>query len=74
MLVGHVAVGLVAKHVEPRVSLGTFVLAATLADLLWCILMLAGVEHVHFKPGRCAANYMDASGIAWSHSLLTDVL
>jgi hypothetical protein len=37
MFVGHFAVGLAAKRVAPAVSLGTLVLAAMLADLLWCL-------------------------------------
>jgi hypothetical protein len=36
MLVGHVAVGLIGKRVDPKLSLGTLLLAALLADLLWC--------------------------------------
>src|SRR5215831_4439353 len=38
MLVGHFAVGLTAKRIEPAISAGTLVLASMLADLLWCIL------------------------------------
>ena len=74
MLVGHFAVGLAAKRVEPAISLGTLVMAAMLADLLWCIFMIAGIEHVQFKPGMGAANYFAASDIAMSHSLLMDGL
>jgi hypothetical protein len=74
MLVGHFAVGLVAKRVEPKISLGTFVLAAMIADFLWCVFMIAGIEHVQFRPGMGAANYLTASDIAWSHSLLMDVI
>jgi hypothetical protein len=74
MLVGHFAIGLTAKRVEPKISLGTLVLAAMLADFLWCVFMLAGIEHVQFKPGRGAANYLVASDIAWSHSLLTNAI
>jgi len=69
MLVGHIAVGLAAKRITPRVSLGTTVLAALLPDLLWCIFLLAGIEHVYLKPGRGAVNYLAASDIAFSHSL-----
>jgi hypothetical protein len=36
MLVGHFAVALLAKRVEPKISLGTLALAAMLADLLSC--------------------------------------
>jgi hypothetical protein len=74
MLVGHYAVGLVAKRLEPRVSLGTFVLAAMLADLAWCIFMLVGLEQVQFKPGMGAGQYFDATNIALSHSLLLDAV
>ncbi|HEV3198115.1 MAG TPA: metal-dependent hydrolase [Bryobacteraceae bacterium] len=74
MLVGHFAAGLVAKRAEPALSLGALVLAAMLADLLWCIFMIAGIEQVQFRPGMGAANYLDASNIAMSHSLLMDVL
>lgn len=74
MLVGHFAVGLTAKRIAPAVSLGTLVLAAMLADLLWCIFLIAGIEHVQFKPAMGAANYFLASNISLSHSLLMDAL
>lgn len=74
MLVGHFAVGLVGKRVAPSVSLGTLVFAAMLADLLWCIFMIAGVEHVEFRPAMGAGNYFAASNIAYSHSLLMDAV
>jgi hypothetical protein len=34
MFVGHLAIALTAKRIESKVSLGTSVLAASLADLL----------------------------------------
>jgi hypothetical protein len=71
MLVGHFGIGFLAKRTAPRVSLGTLVFAAMLADVLWCVFMLAGVEHVRFNPGRGAANYLDAVDVAYSHGLLT---
>jgi hypothetical protein len=72
MLVGHFAVGLAAKRMEPTVSVGTLVLASVMADLLWCNFMIIGIEHVQFKPGIGAANYFSASDIVMSHSLLMD--
>ena len=74
MLVGHLAAGLVAKRVEPRLSLGTCVLAAMAADFLWCLFLLGGVEQVRFISGAGAANYLLASNIAWSHSLLLNLV
>ncbi len=72
MLVGHFAVGFTAKRFEPAISLGTLVLAAMIADLLWCVFMIGGIEHVQFKSGMGATNYFAASDIAKSHSLLMD--
>lgn len=74
MLAGHVAVGLAAKRVTPRVSVGTLVLAAVLPDLLWAIFLLAGIEHVEIGAGRGAVNYLRAGDIALSHSLLADAI
>ncbi len=74
MHVGHFAVGLVAKRVEPKLFLGTLVLAAMLSDILWAIFLIAGIEHVQFKPGRGAANYAYAYDIALSHSLLMNII
>jgi membrane-bound metal-dependent hydrolase YbcI (DUF457 family) len=74
MFVGHFAVGLAAKRVAPAVSLGTLVLAAMVADLLWCVFLIAGIEHVEFRPAMGAANYFHATNIALSHSLLMDAV
>ena len=51
MLVGHLAVGLVAKRIEPKISLGTWILAALLSDLLVFPLLIAGIEHFDVVPG-----------------------
>jgi len=70
MLVGHVAVGLAGKRLAPQVSLGAMVLAALLADLLWCAFLIAGIEHVEIV--RRGARLMDStvvSQIGWSHGL-----
>src|SRR3974377_1043716 len=74
MLVGHLAVGFAAKRFEPKISLGTLVLAVMMVDFLWCIFMIKGIERVQFKTGRGTANYVDASNIAMSHSLLMDAI
>jgi hypothetical protein len=75
MLVGHFAVGMVAKRVEPRISLGTAVLATMLADILMCFFWMAGVEQVVFKPtGRGAENYFVPIEVSWSHSLLMNAV
>ncbi|MFL6207864.1 MAG: hypothetical protein ACJ74W_03400 [Pyrinomonadaceae bacterium] len=73
MFVGHLAVGLLGKRLEPKVSLGTWMLAVLLADLLFFPFMLAGLEHVAAVPG-VTSNRMVGHDIAYSHSLLLDVV
>lgn len=74
MLVGHFAAGMIAKRIEPNISLGTLFLAALLADFLWCIFMIGGLEQIEIRPGRGAANYLIAYNIAFSHSLITNII
>ena len=74
MFVGHLAAGMIAKRVAPSVSLGTAILAAWFPDLLWCILLVVGVEHVTIEPGITAVNALNLYDIALSHSLLLDVV
>ena len=74
MHVGHIAAGFIAKRIETSPSLGTLVLAAMLPDFLWCIFMIAGMEHVRFHEAKGAANYFEAYDIALSHSLLMDIV
>lgn len=72
MFVGHYAVGLAAKRIAPRTSLGTIVLAAVFADVLVWALVVAGVEHIAIKPGITATNALDLYDYPISHSLLMD--
>jgi len=70
MLVGHFAAALLAKRAEPRLSLGTAVVAATLADLLIFAFVMGGLEQIEIVRGRFgAANYFTPIDIGWSHSL-----
>lgn len=55
MFLGHFAVGMAAKRVAPRVSLGTLFVAAQFLDLLWPTLLLLGIERVRIVAGLPAA-------------------
>lgn len=70
MFVGHLALGLAAKRAEPRLSLGWLMAAATMLDLVWPILVLAGIETVRIVPGATAFNPLVFDSYPWSHSLL----
>jgi len=67
VLVGHFAVALAGKRVEPKLSLGTLTLAAMLPDVLWPIFTMAGIEYTGLKQGSIS----DGLDAAFSHSLLT---
>jgi sugar lactone lactonase YvrE len=71
MLVGHFAVAFLGKRIEPRLSLGTLMLASMFADILWPILSIAGIEYVGGRPGSAGDNLLDMS---FSHSLATDAI
>ena len=73
MFVGHLAVALGAKKIEPNVSLGATVAAAFGLDLFWPILLLLGVETVRLNPGDTAFTSLAFDSYPWSHSLLTVV-
>ena len=70
MFVGHYGVGLGGKAATPRVSLGTWVLAVQLLDLLWPIFLLLGWEHVRIRPGLMRLSALDFYDYPISHSLV----
>jgi hypothetical protein len=69
MFLGHFAVGLAAKRVAPRASLGTLFAAAQLADLLWPVFLLVHAEHVLIRPGATTATPLVFTSYPYSHSL-----
>jgi membrane-bound metal-dependent hydrolase YbcI (DUF457 family) len=71
MFIGHYALGLAAKRLAPRTSLGTLFVAPTLADLLWPIFLLLGWEHAHVVPGPNPFLTLWLDDYPISHSLLT---
>ncbi len=70
MFIGHFAVAFAAKKVSPRSSLGTLVMAAEWIDLIFPILILAGLEHAGIKPGDNAFLRLDLTNYPISHSLV----
>jgi hypothetical protein len=49
MFIGHYALGLAAKELAPRASLGALIAAPILLDLLWPIFLLIGWESVSIE-------------------------
>jgi hypothetical protein len=74
VFIGHFAAALAAKRVEARPSLGVYVLAAQLPDVLWPAFLLLGLEHVTIAPGDTAFTPLRFDSYPYSHSLLAMLL
>ena len=74
MFVGHLALALAAKRVDSETSLGWFVAAVILLDLVWPILVLAGVERVSIIPGATEFTPLLFVSYPWSHSLAMSIV
>ena len=74
MFIGHFGVGLAAKALAPRVSLGSLFLAAQFIDLAWPTLLLLGIERVRIAPGITAVTPLDFEHYPITHSLLAVLL
>ncbi|MCB0664860.1 MAG: hypothetical protein KDC80_03515 [Saprospiraceae bacterium] len=70
MFIGHFGIGLGAKRVAPKVSLGMLFLAAQFLDLLWPTFLLLGWERVEIEAGITKMAPLDFTYYPWSHSLL----
>jgi len=73
MFLGHYALGLATKRIEPRLPLWLLLAAPQALDLLWPIFVLAGVEHVEVAPGDTAFTPLRFVSYPWSHSLVTSI-
>jgi hypothetical protein len=69
MFIGHIGLALAAKKVTPRVSLAMLLIAAQWADLLWPVLVGAGIEQVRIEPGNTAFTPLNFVSYPYSHSL-----
>lgn len=74
MFVGHLALPLAAKRLAPTVNLGWLVAGGTALDLVWPILVIAGVEQVRIAPGATAFTPLVFESYPWSHSLIMAVV
>ncbi|MGZ5034942.1 MAG: metal-dependent hydrolase [Usitatibacter sp.] len=69
MFLGHYGVAFAAKRAAPQVSVGTSILAAQFLDVLWPLLVLAGIERFGIVPGITRMTPLDFTHYPWSHSL-----
>lgn len=69
MFVGHTALALAAKRRAPEVSLGWLLGASMAIDLIWPVLLLAGLEQVVVTPALPGFTKLTFSSYPWTHSL-----
>jgi hypothetical protein len=75
VFIGHFAVGCAAKHFAPKASLGPLLAAPLLADLLWPVFLLLGIEQVQINvPGANPFLTLTFVSYPWSHSLLMGIV
>jgi hypothetical protein len=70
MFVGHFALAFAAKGIKPRVSLAAWLMAVQLADLIWPVMLLVGLEHVRIAPGITTFTPLDFYDYPVTHSLV----
>ena len=70
MFIGHIAVGLAAKRLAPKTSLGTLLVSVQCLDLIWPAMLLLGLEHVRIDPGNTVVTPLDFYDYPITHSLL----
>jgi hypothetical protein len=71
MFIGHYGVGLAAKKLDNRPSLGTLFFASQFIDLLWPIFLLLGLEKVAIDPGNTAFTPLNFIYYPFSHGLVS---
>lgn len=74
MLIGHYGASLLARHSEPKLRVSAIFVAAQWVDIVWCVLVIAGVERLRILPGVTATNDLDLYFMPYSHSLVAAVV
>jgi hypothetical protein len=74
MFIGHFGLGLAAKKIDSKPSLGTMFLASQFIDLLWPTFLLLGIETVKVEPGNTAFTPLNFSFYPFSHGLFSVII
>lgn len=74
MFIGHFGIGFALKKVEPGLNLGLLIFGAILADILFGVFLLAGVEHAKIVPGATVVSPFEFYDYPYSHSALGAII
>ena len=70
MFVGHFAIAFVLRRLFPQVPLPVVLIAVSFPDLLWSLLVPAGVEKVRINPDSPLQKFIVFEKFPYSHSLV----
>jgi membrane-bound metal-dependent hydrolase YbcI (DUF457 family) len=74
MFVGHYGPSYAIKALRPTIPLRLLFIAVQLIDVVWSVLVLAGVEKVRIIPGITASNPLDLYYMPYTHSLVAAIV
>lgn len=74
MFIGHFGVGLAAKGIDKKPSLGTYLMAAQFLDLIWPVFLILGLEKIKIEVGTTALSPVNFEYYPFTHSLGAVVL
>jgi membrane-bound metal-dependent hydrolase YbcI (DUF457 family) len=74
MFVGHYGPSYAIRAVKPAIPLWLLFVAVQLIDVVWSVLVLAGVEKVRIVPGITASNPLDLYYMPFTHSLVAAIV
>src|SRR4030095_1843195 len=74
MFIGHYGVSFAIKAIDRTIPLWILFIAVQLVDVLWGVLVLAGIEKVRIVPGITATNPLDLYYMPYTHSLVGALL
>lgn len=70
MFIGHYGVALAARSYTRSIPLWMYFIAVQWVDIVWCVLVLLGIERVHIQPGVNPSGPLVFDYYQYTHSLL----
>lgn len=70
MFIGHFAAGIAGRRLTPRAGLGWWFASVAFLDMVWPVLLLAGIEHVRITPSPNPFLSLTFTSYPVSHSLV----
>ncbi len=73
MFIGHLAIAFILKKFDKKLSLGLTFFAVFFVEMIWAVLVLAGIEKVNIVAGFTAYNDLQLVFMPYSHGLVATI-